>query len=330
MPGAGPRRRREERGGTGPSWLRLGCVLAVGQLAILALLMLRPAAGSSATPTLDRVVSAAPNQTTRPTSPMTPTTTTTAPVPPPTTVPPPAPPPTTLPPVPTTTTPPAPAVPRATALRGIVPPAEPSANIAPQPDFLQSCAATRYDDSAGCVGATLQAIARARNVEGLPAMALPSNWTQLSPPQQIFVATNLERTVRGLPPLSAMASVPDHAAQQGANEGTDPSPPGGFPYSEWGSNWAGAVGNPLEAMYFWMYDDGVGSANMDCTASHPSGCWGHRQNVLLALSCRVCVMGTGWASGGFQGNPSLSELLVESSGTPADDFTWQQETPYLP
>jgi hypothetical protein len=327
MPGAGPRRRREERGGTGPSWLRLGCVLAVGQLSIVALLVLRPATGSTATPTIDRTGSAVHNQTTRHVSLATPTTTTSVPLPPSTTVPPPAPPSTTIPPVPTSTVPPAP---RATPLRGILPPAEPPADIAPQPDFLQTCTGTQYDDSPGCVSATLQAIARARNVEGLPAMALPSNWTQLSPPQQLFVATNLERTVRGLPPLSAMASVPDQAAQQGASQGTDPSPPAGFPSSEWGSNWAGAVGNPLEAIYFWMYDDGAGSANVDCSASHPSGCWGHRQNVLLALPCHVCVMGTGWASGGFKGDPSLSELLIESSGAPASDFTWQQESPYLP
>ena len=89
------------------------------------------------------------------------------------------------------------------------------------------------------------------------------------------------------------------------------------------------MGNPLEAVYFWMYDDGAGSANVDCTPSNHSGCWGHRQNVLIKLPCRDCVMGTGFAAGGYKGYPSLSELLVETSGTPAVDFTWQEESAFL-
>ena len=204
------------------------------------------------------------------------------------------------------------------------------ANIAPQPDFLQSCSGSKYDDSLSCVAATLQAIANGRSHEGLPPMVLPRNWSQLTPGQQIFVTTNLERTARGMAPLTAMATSLDQAALQGAAKNIDPGPPGGFPYSQWGSNWAGAVGNPLEAMYFWMYDDGPSSANIDCTATNQTGCWGHRENILLRLPCRLCVMGTGWDATGYQGDPSLTELLVESSGSPAVDFTWQQESAYLP
>jgi hypothetical protein len=205
----------------------------------------------------------------------------------------------------------------------------PSANIAPQPNFLLSCAGSTYDASSGCMGATLQAFANARTKEGLPPLTLPSNWGALSPAQQIFVVTNLERTVRGLPPASAMATALDQAAGLGASQAGDPRPPSGFPFTAWGSNWAGAVGNPLEAVYFWMYDDGVGSSNVDCSAAHPMGCWGHRLNILMMLSCQECMMGTGWISNGYNGQPSLSELLVETSGNPAFDFTWQQESAFL-
>ena len=255
---------------------------------------------------------------------------------PPTTVPAPT---TTAPPVPTTTTPrpaavasqaPPPAPPPAPpARRGILPPAEPPANIAPSPNFLSSCSGAGYDDSAGCVNATLAAIANGRASEGLPAMALPGNWYQLSATEQLYVATNLERTDRGLAPLVAMASALDQAADQGAAQNTDPTSPAGFPASQWGSNWAGAVGNPLEAIYFWMYDDGLGSSNIDCTSTDQSGCWGHRQNVLLGLSCQMCVMGTGFRPTAYQGDPSWAEILVDSSGQPAVDFTWAQERPYL-
>ena len=204
------------------------------------------------------------------------------------------------------------------------------ANIAPQPNFLESCSGSQYDDSFPCVAATLQAIANGRSHEGLPPMVLPTNWSQLSPAQQIFVATNLERTARGLAPLTAMARSLDEAALQGAVKDVDVGPPHGFPFSEWGSNWAGAVGNPLEADYFWMYDDGAGSANIDCIPSNETGCWGHRENVLMRLPCTECLMGTGWDESGYRGDPSMAELLVETSGHPAVDLSWQEESTYLP
>lgn len=256
---------------------------------------------------------------------------------------------TTVPPAPTTTVPHTPTAPSpqpvpaptahaatpatpaapASVKRGILPPQEPPSNIPPSPNFLQDCQGSQYDDSPGCVNATLSAIDNARAAEGLPGMTLPGNWTQLTEEQQLFVVTDLERTVRGLAPLSAMADALDQAAAQGASQSTDPSPPAGFPYTQWGSNWAGAVGNPLEAMYYWMYDDGLGSSNIDCTASNQSGCWGHRDNVLLALTCQMCVMGTGVDPTGWNGDPSLAELLVDSSGQPSVVFTWQQEQAYF-
>jgi hypothetical protein len=85
------------------------------------------------------------------------------------------------------------------------------------------------------------------------------------------------------------------------------------------------VGNPLEAIYFWMYDDGPGSSNIDCTSSDTSGCWGHRDNVLLQLACQDCVMGVGYVSTAYQGTPSWTELLVEATGSVPLDFTWQQQ-----
>ncbi|HZU80904.1 MAG TPA: hypothetical protein VE991_13380 [Acidimicrobiales bacterium] len=278
-----------------------------------------PVHGTDTSGTLAAPSTTAPAPSTTTTAPA-PSTTTTVAVP---SAPAPKPPSTTVPPKPAPVPTQAPA-----SRRGILPPQEP-ANMAPSPNFLQSCSGTQYDDSSTCVGATLSAIDNARAQEGLPGMTLPSNWTSLTPAQQIFVITNLERTVRGLPALTAMATSLDQAAAAGAAQNTDPSPPSGFPYSQWGSNWAGAVGNPLEAMYYWMYDDGMGSSNIDCTPSDPSGCWGHRNNVLLNLPCSDCLMGTGFNPTAWNGDPSLAEILVETSGQPAVEFTWAQEQPYL-
>jgi hypothetical protein len=89
------------------------------------------------------------------------------------------------------------------------------------------------------------------------------------------------------------------------------------------------MGNPLEAVYYWMYDDGPGSSNADCSAGNPGGCWGHRDKILMSLSCSPCVMGTGFAVNGWQGQPSWAEILVGTTASPAVDFTWDEETPYL-
>jgi len=202
-------------------------------------------------------------------------------------------------------------------------------SIPPTPNFLNACSGTTYDDSSTCNSSTLAAIDNGRRAEGLGPMTLPSNWASLTPTQQLYVATNLERTVRGLPALSSMATALDQASAQGAAQGNDPAPPGGFPFFQWGGNWAGGVGNPLEAVYYWMYDDGPGSTNADCTPGNTRGCWGHRDEVLLSLSCGPCVMGTGFSAHGWGGGPSWAELLVGTSGSPAADFTWQQESPYL-
>jgi hypothetical protein len=227
---------------------------------------------------------------------------------------------------------PAPATkPYAGSGQGSGPPSDPPGNIAPSPNFLDSCAYNSFDNSPGCVTAALQAIANARRQEGLPGMVLPSDWAQLSAEQQLFAATNLERTARGLAPLTGMATALDQSAASAAAQNTDPSPPAGFRWtSSWGGNWAGAVGNPLEAIYFWMYDDGLGSYNIDCTQSNTSGCWGHRHIILMSLHCQPCLMGTGFNATAYQGSPSWTELLVDAVGTPALDFTWSQVQADLP
>jgi len=204
----------------------------------------------------------------------------------------------------------------------------PTTNIVPSPNFLSACDSAAYDDSPKCLWTVLAAIDNARSSSGLPTMVLPTNWTSLTPAEQVFVATNLERTVRGLAPLSAMASALDVAAAEGAEAGVDPAVPPGFPWSKYGSNWAGALGNPLEAMYYWMYDDGLGSPNVDCSISDPGGCWEHRQDVLLPLGCDPCVAGAASGVTG-QGLASLAELIVDTQGAPATDFTWAQEEGYL-
>jgi hypothetical protein len=209
------------------------------------------------------------------------------------------------------------------AASSLLPPNNPASNISPNPYVFDYCSGAGIDESSRCQTASLQAIDNARASEGLPPMELPADWASLSPAEQLFVATNLERTVRGLPVFSGMSSELDSVAMSAANAGTDATPPSGFPAPFWTSNWAGGVGSPLEAIYLWMYDDGPGSPNVDCQpGSNTSGCWGHRDDILASFDCSPCVMGSAASSRGYTGQPSWAELMVDTTGSPALAFSW--------
>lgn len=88
--------------------------------------------------------------------------------------------------------------------------------------------------------------------------------------------------------------------------------------------------NPLEVVYEWLYDDGLGSSNHDCTRSDLTACWGHHDNLLAPLACSACVVGAAFAPTDHAGQPlSYAEVLVETTASPTPVFTWSQEQPYL-
>jgi hypothetical protein len=148
-------------------------------------------------------------------------------------------------------------------------------------------------------------------------MVLPSDWSALTPAEQLFVATNLERTARGLVPFEGMAIALQPAAQAGANSGSDPVLPGGFLSDHWTSNAGEGFASPLGALYTWMYDDGTDSPNADCNSGDTEGCWGHRENILAAFSCAPCVVGSADTPGA-----SWSELMADTTGAPELSFAW--------
>jgi hypothetical protein len=163
-------------------------------------------------------------------------------------------------------------------------PPPPAANLPPRPDFLAVCSTWSYDDSPACTHATVEAFDRARRAGGLPPLTLPADWATLSPASQLVVLLNDERTVRGLSALPPAPASVVHAAAMGAVAGTDPSLPAS-PGRTWGGVWAGGAGNPLEAVYLWMYDDGPGSDNVACPQAGTPGCWGHRDIILMSVHC---------------------------------------------
>jgi hypothetical protein len=190
----------------------------------------------------------------------------------------------------------------------------PTANIAPSPDFLApgtctfgstvwSCAnpcvvgtATAlswpgYTNGVACTDYVLSAINNARAIEGVRPMVLPSNWFSLSVPEQLFVIADLERTARGLPPYVGINAALTADAQHAAATNSDPSIAAGFPMANdaqgsdgFGGAWSGGF-SVLAADYVWMYDDTWGgtaakTSNLACTSAGAAGCWAHRDELL--------------------------------------------------
>jgi len=221
---------------------------------------------------------------------------------------------------------------------GVLPPANPPADVtAPVPS--PPCTSAT-DSSAPCLDGSIAAIDTGRRAEGLGPLVLPTNWSTLSVPEQLFVLLDLERTARGEQPLAGMATGADQAAQVAAVQARDPdgsdlpsgwlspdpSGPGGS--FSWGGVWAGGYANSLLAVFAWVYDDGYPSGNVDCTGPGATGCWDHRDIVLgTSEACMApCVMGTGWADGSY-----TAELDEGYGYQPVGlDVSWSSELPFLP
>ena len=187
-----------------------------------------------------------------------------------------------------------------------------AANIAPSPGYQSSCQTSPR--GAPCQNAARQALNHARAVLGLAPYALPAGFESMSLAQQLLVLSNSDRAVYGLQRINAVNSTVLAAAQQGITNGDDPVgvDVGGYAWSTWASNWAAGYASALFTYYYWMYDDGINSGNISCTATDQSGCWGHRLNTLHNFGPGMqIVMGVGSGPNGgpsYHGQPAFTEL----------------------
>ena len=147
----------------------------------------------------------------------------------------------------------------------------------------------------------------------------------MAPVEQLFVIVNLERIDRGLQPVKYMTSQLDQFARTGAVDSTDPTSPntltGGARVSSWGSIWAAGFPNVLVANDFWMYDDGFGSPNEDCTSARAPGCWVHRDIILMPDARSGCYLAMGSGLDDVSGGISYADLLVQGCGASPGDTT---------
>ena len=207
--------------------------------------------------------------------------------------------------------------PRHRAGAAIVPPQNPPANIVPAPDYFGPCGSVAQPNPYCPTGLTT--VYGDRQVEGVSPMSLPSTWSTLTPPEQLFVLTNLERIDRGIPPIEGLAAGLNAYAQAGANSGRDPSFP---PYATSGGSTFATTSSLGVAMAEWLYDDGPGGTNADCPAAGAPGCWAHR-SIILGQYAAPALMGVGYGAG-------TTQLFVGGDTTDAPYFTWSQVTPFLP
>jgi hypothetical protein len=174
---------------------------------------------------------------------------------------------------------------------GITTPSQQLENVAPDPNFTSDSGPCQQGtvNNTSCLLESVRAIDYGRELEGLLPMVLPSNFLSLSPPEQLLVLVDEERVSRGLQPVYGIVPALNSIAESGAADNTDPvAPPGFFSQGPWvvetGSNWADDF-STASSVFDWMYDDGLYPQSLDfnlaCTPQSTSGCWGHRDNILL-------------------------------------------------
>lgn len=198
-------------------------------------------------------------------------------------------------------------------------PASALSNTAPR--HMTACRGGKV--TAACRAGALSDFARARAKEGLAPMVLPSDFARLSPAGQLFALADLDRVDHGRAPIPALDPALDAVATAGAKAGADPAFPTGS--YDGGANYADVLGSSLYSEYEWVYDDGLGSHNVDCTAQSRAGCWGHRRNILARYPAPA-RMGAG------RSGSSLAEIFMGPAPKRyrAEGLTWKSVAKHIP
>ncbi len=185
----------------------------------------------------------------------------------------------------------------------------------------EACAS--QPDGAVCQNAAIYYLDQARASLGQPPYQLPADFTSLSPIDRDLILTDLDRTQYGLPAIPGLTAALDADAANGVTIDADPrsSDPNFTAYTY---NWAGGYPNMEAAYEGWMYDDGLGSGNEDCTSSNTAPCWDHRHDILYSFT-GTGALAMGAAAGVDSSNvPGYAMLLGigDSSYVPTYTDTW--------
>ena len=178
-----------------------------------------------------------------------------------------------------------------------------------------------------CIDAGVYYLDRARARVGLPAYKLPADFPSLTPPQQMFILTNLDRIAYGLPPIPGLTAELNHdALASGVWRADDPYPSNPARLHTWWPAWAGAFYNAPMAYETFVWNDGLGSTNPRCTPTDHSRCWGHRHSVLWKFGTGS-VLAMGAAAGRDSSHHRGYAVLFVGgslSFTPTYSYTWSK------
>ena len=95
-----------------------------------------------------------------------------------------------------------------------------------------------------------------------------------------------------------------------------------------GDIWEGGPNSTADADYGWMYDDGYGGTNVDCTTPTSQRCWGHRDIILADNIPGAMVAGAGFKNGLSHGSSYAFGVAGYAPG-PRLVFSWAGELRYF-
>lgn len=213
---------------------------------------------------------------------------------------------------------------------------DPDHNTVPGRHFMAACFRVGTAPAAQhrCDVAALRAYDKVRAGEGVGPLTLPRGFDTMPPAEQLLLVSDLERVDRGLRPVAARVTQLDSLAAIGARNNTDPPTPDPMPSgASAASLWAGAGTSTLLANFFWMYDDGPGSGNIDCAQPRDPGCWGHRRGILSPFRAPLYMGAASVGSSRF--GASMAEEFVgggpsETTSYTSTGLTWVQLTGRIP
>jgi hypothetical protein len=203
-------------------------------------------------------------------------------------------------------------------------PPDPAANISLG---RMPAACERAPSGPVCENGAIRSLDAARAKLGLPRYLLPADFVTLKPARQWLILCNLDRVAYRLRPVRGLALPLDKVARAGALAHADPDPSAllrslsGQSTLGFASNWAGGQPNALVAYFGWMYDDGYGGPNVDCSSPSAPGCWGHRHDILAFSEGGALTMGAATV----RAERSYALTIVETSRAPWPyAYTWAQ------
>jgi hypothetical protein len=178
--------------------------------------------------------------------------------------------------------------------------------------------------SPACIRGAVYWLDRARASLHQNPYRLPSDFASLSPAEQVFILTNLDRIRYGLAPIPGLTRQLNRWAWGGVRSDHDPA--SGDSQFAAASNWAFGFRNIVVAYEEWMYNDGYGGGNLDCTSPNAPDCWAHRHSVLWRFGAGGrLAMG---AAAGYDRRGRRSYAMILGRGTggfvPSYYYTWIQ------